>query len=412
MSDQQETRPDDLGFELPRAARVSRVRVAIVLAVVIGAAFVLGYLPRRTARARLDAGPASSSEPTARLETISAKEIKSDQPLSLPGTVTPLEQTTLYPRVSGYVRAWKVDIGDKVTDGQELVEIDTPETDAEIAQARAQLAQAKAALAQAQAHAAFSKTNAERYQQLGDQNLVAKSQVEQNVTQAGTDQANVVAAQAQIAAAEANVRRLSDLKTFSKVSAPFAGVVTARTVERGALVSSSTPLYTIAATDPVRIFVQVPQSVAPSVRVDVPVAITAREYAGRTFNGKVARTAGALDPALRTMNTEVRVPNPDGALLPGMYVQTALTLPLPHRVLEVPSTALYNDAQGVRLAVVENGHIHYVPITIERDTGATIQIATGLRGDEKIVKIAVPTLTEGQPVDVIAAPAPSATPPR
>jgi RND family efflux transporter MFP subunit len=402
--------PDDLGFELPRPARMSRVRVALVLAIAVGAAFVLGYLPRRTARARLDAGPAPTAETTPRVQVIKATDIKSDRALSLPGSVSALEQTTLYPRVSGYVRRWLVDIGDHVKAGQLLAEIDTPETDADLAQARAQLAQAKAALAQAKAHADFSKTNAARYEQLGQQNLVAKAQVEQNQTQAGTDVANVEAAQAQIAAAEANVRRLTDLKTFAQVTAPFDGVITARTIDRGALVSAgnTTPLYTVAATDPVRVFVQVPQSVAPSLKPDLAVKVTAREYAGRTFAGKVSRTAGALDPTLRTMNTEVRVPNPDGALLPGMYVEAELSLPLPHRVLEVPSTALYSDAQGVRVATVEQGKIHFAPIVIERDTGATIQIASGLRGDEQIVKIAVPTLSEGQAVEVIAAaPAPA-----
>ena len=418
--------PDELGFELPRPARLSKVTVALAIALIAGAAFVLGYLPHRDARARLTdppadpgaaaAAPASnapaSNAPVVRVEVVKATEVDSARALSLPGTVAPLEQTTLYPRTSGYVRRWMVDIGDHVTQGQPLVEIDTPETDAELAQARAQQAQAQAALAQARAHETYSKSNAARYEQLGAQNLVAKAQVEENQAAAGTDTANVAAAHAQIAAAEANVRRLIDLKSYARVTAPFAGVITARSVDRGALVSAgnTTPLYTIAATDPVRVFVQVPQAVAPSVKADVAVAVTAREYAGRTFAGKVSRTAGALDPALRTMNTEVRVPNGDGALLPGMYVQAQLTLPLPHRVLEVPATALYNDAQGVRVATVgADGKVHYAAIGIERDTGATIQIASGLRGDERVVKIAVPSLVEGQVVDVIAPSPPRAT---
>jgi membrane fusion protein (multidrug efflux system) len=403
----------DLGFELPRPARMSKITVAIAVALFLGAAFVLGYLPNRTARARLiaDHPGAGAAEPKLRVEVVTPAAVKSDRALTLPGTVIALEQTTVYPRISGYVRKWTADIGDHVTEGQPLVEIDTPEADAELAQARAQLAQAQAALAQARAHETFSKANAARYEQLGAQNLVAKSQVEENQAQAGTDQANVAAASAQINAAQANVRRLVEQKAYAKVLAPFAGVVTARTVERGALVAAgnSTPLYTIAAIDPVRVFVQVPQSVAPSVRAELAVAVTAREYAGRTFTGKVTRTAGALDPAQRTLNTEVRVPNTDGALLPGMYVQASLSLPVPHRVLEVPATALYNDAQGLRVATVDaDGAIHYAPITIERDTGATIQVATGLRGDERVVKIAVPSLAEGQAVDVIAAAPPRA----
>ena len=192
------------------------------------------------------------------------------------------------------------------------------------------------------------------------------------------------------------MRRLLELQGFAKVTAPFAGTITARTIDRGTLVGDggATPMFTLVATDPVRIFVDVPQSVAPSVhdrhrRGDHACASTR----GRTFAGKVTRSAGALDPELHTMSTEIQVPNADSALLPGMYVQVALTLPVPHRVLEIPATALYSDAQGTRVATVDaQNKIKFVPITIERDTGATLWIATGLTGDERIVKIAVPSL--------------------
>ena len=133
-----------------------------------------------------------------------------------------------------------------------------------------------------------------------------------------------------------------------------------------------------------------------------------REFAGRQFPGKVTRSAGALDPELHTMTTEIQVPNADGALLPGMYVQAALTLPVPHRVVEIPATALYSDAQGLRVATVDaQNKIHFVPITIERDTGATLQIATGLTGDERIIKIAVTTLAEGDLVEATLAKPPA-----
>jgi RND family efflux transporter MFP subunit len=152
------------------------------------------------------------------------------------------------------------------------------------------------------------------------------------------------------------------------------------------------------------VFVDVPQTVAASVQVGAEATITVREFAGRKFAGKVTRSAGALDPDLHTMTTEVQVPNPDGALLPGMYVQAALTFPTPHRVVEIPATALYSDAQGLRVAVVDaQQKVHFAPITIERDTGATLQVATGLTGDERVVKIAVPGLVEGDPLEVAAA---------
>jgi RND family efflux transporter MFP subunit len=141
--------------------------------------------------------------------------------------------------------------------------------------------------------------------------------------------------------------------------------------------------------------------VAPGVHTGVEATVTCREFPGRKFPGKITRSAGALDPDLHTMTTEIQVPNPDGTLLPGMYVTAELTLPVPHRVVEIPATALYNDAQGLRVAVVDaQQKAHFAPITIERDTGATLQVATGLGGDERVVTIAVPGLAEGDPLEV------------
>ncbi|HEX5059490.1 MAG TPA: efflux RND transporter periplasmic adaptor subunit, partial [Kofleriaceae bacterium] len=244
---------------------------------------------------------------------------------------------------------------------------------------------------------------------LADQKLVSKAQVEQQQAQAATDEATVSAAESNVVAQEANVRRLVELQGFAKVSAPFAGTITARTIDRGTLVGEggATPMFTLVATDPVRVFIDVPQSVAPSVKVGTDAAVTVREYAGRAFAGKVTRAAGALDPELHVMSTEIQVPNTDNALLPGMYVQVALTLAVPHRVLEIPSTALYSDAQGLRVATVDaQQRIKFAPITIERDTGQSLWIATGLTGDERILKIAVPTLLDGDAVE-IATPPPS-----
>jgi RND family efflux transporter MFP subunit len=163
-------------------------------------------------------------------------------------------------------------------------------------------------------------------------------------------------------------------------------------------------MFTVVATDPVRVFVDLPQTVAPSVRDGTDTVVTAREYAGRKFAGKVTRSAKALDPDLHVMTTEIQVPNGDNALLPGMYVQTQLTLPVPHRVVEIPATALYSDAQGLRVAVVDAQlKVHFRPIAIERDTGATLWVASGLSGDEKIVKIAVASLSDGDTVELAVA---------
>ena len=393
--------PEDLGFALPAASRTSRTRVLIVAAILTGAAFAFGWSQRSKAYDR--SAPPLSESRTTRVEVIKPTVVASDRALTLPGTVRAREQTRIYPRVTGYVRRWLVDIGDKVTAGQLLLEIDTPELDAQLAQGRAQLAQAEAAVKQVMAQRDFSRSNTQRYESLADQKLISKAQVEQTRAQASTDEASVASAQSNVVAQQANVRRLVETQAFSRVVAPFAGTITTRSIERGDLVSEAkaAELYTIAAIDVVRVFVEVPQTVAAGVQVGGEATVTVREYPGRKFTGKVTRSSGALDPDLHTMTTEIQVPNSDGALLPGMYVQAVLAFPVPHRVVEIPATALYNDAQGLRVAVVDaQRKLHFVPITIERDNGGTLHVATGLSGDEQLVKIAVPGLVEGDPLEV------------
>ncbi|WP_437612387.1 efflux RND transporter periplasmic adaptor subunit [Sorangium sp. So ce834] len=398
---------DDLGFDLPQPAAMTRTRglaIGVGLAVALGAAFAAAYLPRRSARAALEESVRATEGAAPRVVVVSPQPVSSDRALVLPGSIQPLEETVVYPRVSGYVRKWSVDIGDKVEEGQILAEIDTPELDQELAQARAQLVQANAGLVQAQANRDLSRSSVQRYEQLVPAGVAPQEELEQRQGQAHVAEASVTVARAAITAQQANIQRILDLKKFAKIAAPFAGTVTSRTIDRGALVTAGngTPLFRIAATDPVRVFVGVPQDVAPSVRVDAPAKVTVREFAGQPFQGTIARTAGALDAATRTMNTEVRVPNPDGRLLAGMYAEVALTLPTPHRVLEIPATALYNDAKGLRVAVVDPGSkIRFAPITVERDTGATIHVSTGLDGSERIVKLASAELTDGMAVEVL-----------
>jgi membrane fusion protein, multidrug efflux system len=400
---------EDLGFELPAAAKASRAGVAAAIAVIVVGAFGFVYFRREHAHADTAAQRADTS--LIKVDVLRPAELSSDHPLELPGTANALEQTKIYPRAPGYVRRWLVDIGDKVKEGQVLAEIDTPDLDAQLAQGRAQLAQAKAAVAQAKAQSKYSTSNATRYQGLADQKLVAQQTVDQDVAQAGVDQATVAANESNVIAQEANVRRLADLTAFAKVVAPFAGTITARNIDRGALVTDTgtTPMFTIVATDPIRIFIDVPQTVAPSIKSGTAVKISVREYPGRAFIGTVTRSAGALDPDLHLMTTEIQVPNPDDAILPGMYVSASLTLPVPHAVVEIPATALFNDALGLRVATVDpQNKVHFTPITIERDTGATLWVATGLTSHDRIVKIAVPSLIEGdivEPTDVTAKPA-------
>jgi RND family efflux transporter MFP subunit len=398
---------DDLGFALPEPAKMSPLKAIVIfvlIAAVIGGAFFAAYLPRRRERAALEQSTNAQLQSRPRIDVVTPVVLTSDHALTLPGSVKPLEETVIYSRADGYVRKWLVDIGDKVTEGQLLAELDTPELDQQLVQARAQLAQAEAGVAQAMANRDFSKSNLERYKRLAADTLASQQDLDQKQAQAQVDEASVAVAQANSGSQRANIDRLQQLKAFARVTAPFAGRVTARMVDRGALVTagSSTPMFKIAATDPVRVFINVPQDVAPSVRNDAPASVTVREYPSRVFDGKVSRAAGALDPITRTMSTEVRIPNGDDALLAGMYAEVALTLATPHKVFELPVTALMNDAKGLRVAIVgDDDTVRFVKVVVERDTGATVQISTGLDGSERVVKLANAAITEGTEVEVV-----------
>jgi RND family efflux transporter MFP subunit len=402
-----EHKPGDLDFVLPAPALVSRTRLVGLVAIglaTLGGAFLLRWLPNRAARAALATESQATQVATPRVQIVLPTVISSDRSLSLPGSVQPLEETVLYPRASGYVRQWNVDLGDNVKAGDVLAEIDTPDLDQQLAQARAQLAQAEAGLVQARANARFSKTNLERYVQLTPQGLASQQDLDKQRAQAEVDQAAIAVSEATIGSQRANAQLLAQLKSFARITAPFSGRITARNIERGALVSAGTasPLFKISAMDPVRVFIQVPQDVAPGVRVDTEADVSIREYPGRAFKGKIARSAGALDATTRTMMTEVRVPNPDGTILTGMYATVALSLPTPHRVMSLPASALMNDANGLRVAIVDpSDHVHLVPVVIERDNGATVELSTGVAPGDRVVKLPTSDLAEGRSVEIV-----------
>ncbi|RYZ01682.1 MAG: efflux RND transporter periplasmic adaptor subunit [Myxococcales bacterium] len=411
--------PADLGFALPEPARLSRGRaatLAVVGVVVLGGAFVLAFAPRKSARAELEAQAAEAEHAAPRLTVAPAKLVASERLLKLPASIQPLEEAVIYARSSGYVGRWLVDLGDKVKADQLLAEIETPEVNQQLAQGRAELAKANANKAQAEAGRALASSKFDRTGKLVDAGVATQQELEQTQAESSVGDANVNLADAAIEAEKANIRRLSDLQQFSKVTAPFAGTITARLVDRGSLVSAGTgnPMFRLAATETVRVFVQLPQDVAPSITLGRPAQVTVREFPGQTFEGKVARTAGALDSVTRTLNTEVRVPNPDGKLLSGMFAEVSLSLSAPREVFEVPATALLNDAQGLRVAIVGPGDtLQLRTIGIERDLGATLHVSSGIKAGDRLVQIADATLHEGQkivPVAPRAAPASSAAP--
>jgi RND family efflux transporter MFP subunit len=414
MDSKIETRPqefvhpatDDLGFDLPEPASLSRSRVFTLGAlafVVLAGAFLFGYLPRHRERTALAEGARAEGALAPAVEVIRPTVSDSDHAIVLSGSVRALEETAIYPRANGYIAKWLVDIGDKVKDGQTMAEIETPELDQELDQARAQLAQATAGVTQADANRDFSEANLERFKQLVPAGVASQQDLDKTQAQSVVDSASVKVAKSGVAVQAANIRRLLQLKSFAHVLAPFAGTVTARNVERGSLVSSgnATPLFKVAILDPVRVFVQVPQDAAAAIKNELVAKVSTREYPGRVFEGKVARSSGALDQNTRTMLVEVRVPNPKNELLAGMYAEVALTLPSSHRVFEVPATALLNDAKGLRVALVDaDDTLRLVPVVLERDTGATVQISSGLTADARVVKLSSADMVDGKRVQI------------
>jgi membrane fusion protein (multidrug efflux system) len=397
----------DLGFELPPPATLSPARAVLIGAIVIGAlgvAFFAAWLPRHNAQAALARETTETEHAGLRMNVVKPKVISSDRALVLPGTVAPLASITIHSRANGFVKKWYVDISDRVKENDLLAELDTPDLDQQLAQARAQLAQAQANVQQAVANAEFSKANLERYQLLTKQGLAAQQDFDQKSAQAKVDDATVAVAKANVDAQRSSLGQLEQQKSFARVVAPFAGTITSRSVDVGALVTNGTgtPLFTLVAVDPARVFVPVPQDVAPSLRVGASAEVTVREYPGRKFKGTITRSAGALDPTTRTMNTEVRVSNGDNALIAGMYAEVSLSLPNPHKVYEVPATAVFNDANGVRLALVGEGNrVKMTKVVLERDTGQTVLVSSGVDESARVVSIARAEITDGSVIEPI-----------
>jgi RND family efflux transporter MFP subunit len=394
----------------------SRPRVvAAVLGGVLLVALTTGMVRRLRHDSQLRAEAASLASERVPVRVATPRRAPANVDTTLPGSVEALQETTVYARVSGYVKRWLVDIGDVVKEGQLLAEIDTPELEQQLAQARASLAQAKAGLAQASANAELARVTANRYEKLTPAGVTSQQDVDDKRAGLDVAVANVAAAEAAIKSGEANVQRLVALKEFQRVVAPFDGIVTARPTEVGQMVTASTgqgqALFRVAKVDPIRVFIHVPQTWAPSVRVGQEAKLGIREYPNRTFVGKVTRMAKALDMGTRTMLTEVDVPNEDRALFPGMYAQVTLATAGMEGALLVPSTALIVSSQGTQVAVVDaSDRIHFQDIQVDADYGTEIAVAIGLKGDERIVVNPGERIAEGLAVSVGDTAAPESRP--
>jgi RND family efflux transporter MFP subunit len=384
-------------------------RIASVAVGALALLFLVGYLPRHEARAKLEAETAAAQKALPRAKVTPAVAVEGGRSLTLPGTLVASREALINARATGYVTRWLVDIGDRVHTGDVLAELDTPELAQQLGQARASLDQEKAALEQARANRDFAKITASRQDVLVGQGLVAKQDDDQANAQLKVGDANVRAGQANVAAAEASVRQLSQLVSFGHVVAPFDGRITQRTIDVGSLViaggqAGSLPLFRIEAIDPIRVFVEVPQTFASSVQDGQAATVAVRELQGRAFEGRVTRTAGTLDPTVRTLNVEIDIPNPTGELLGGMYTQVTIAVAAAHRVVRVPASAVITDARGNHVATVDGaGVVHLVAVTRGTDDGSEIDLVDGLAGGEQVMVNPGGDVADGQRVQPVKA---------
>lgn len=340
------------------------------------------------------------------VSVIHATRIEGESAMVLPGTLKAYVESPLYARTNGYLKKWYKDIGSHVNKGDLLAEIDTPEIDQQLAQMRADLTTA-------QANLGLAGTTTTRYQELLKSDSVSKQD-------ADNASGNYAARQAMVLSAEANVKRLEELESFKRVYAPFSGVITQRNVDAGNLInagnggSATKEMFDLAQIDPLRVFVSVPQSFAPSIRVGMKACLELTEFSGRNFCGQVARTANAIDPSTRTLLTEVDVPNPSGTLLPGSYAQVNFNVKLSGQRSTLPINALLFRPEGTMAAVVgPDNHLRLTKITIGRDFGSNIEVLEGISPDDNVVINPPDALEQGQQVRVstpVSTPAPAGAP--
>src|SRR5712664_894326 len=383
-------RMDPVDQEQPRGkgSRVFTILFLVVIVLVVLGAVTL--FQRRAQYQALAKETETRAIPT--VAVIHASVESAEEDLVLPGAMQAYVESPIYARTNGYLKKWYHDIGSRVRQGELLADIDTPEVDQQLSQARAELNTA-------QANANLSKITATRYQELIKTDGVSKQEVDNAV---GDLEAKV----ANVKSAEANVRRLEDLESFKHIYAPFSGVITRPSVDTGTLINAGNggttqQLFSLAQTDPIRAYVSVPEAYAPSIRAGLGAYLELTQYPGQKFEGKVVRTAESIDPGTRTLLTEVDVPNHAGALLPGGYSQARLQVKVTGARLAVPVNALLFRSEGLRAVVVDANHrTHLRALAIGRDYGTPLEVLQGLDVNDWIVLNPADSLDEGQEVHV------------
>jgi len=366
--------------------------LAVATAVVI---VVAGILPRIQARTALRRETAEMAIPA--VVVVQPKRSAPAQEIVLPANVQAFADAPIYARTNGYLRRWYVDIGSRVKEGQLLAEIDTPEVNQ-------QLRQSLADLATAQANLNLSKITSERYAGLLKTDSVSKQESDNAAGDYEAKQANLQSAQA-------NVKRLEELKSFQKIYAPFSGVITARNTDVGALIDSGssggvrTELFHIVQPDKLRVYVSVPQVYSQAAKPGLTAELTLSEFPGRPFEGKLVRTANAIDPASRTLLVEIAVNNPTGQLFTGSYAEVHLKLPTAASAFILPVNTLLFRAEGLRIATVGEGQkVELKPITIGHDFGSEVEVLAGLSGSENVIVNPPDSVVTGETVRITQPP--------
>jgi RND family efflux transporter MFP subunit len=391
--------------------------IALGVAVLILLAFFAGYIPLQKRQTLIRQQALEQQQAMPRMEVIEVGLSARKSDLELPGNIQAIAEAPILARANGYIKRRIVDIGDRVRTGQPMAEIEAPEVDQQFRQANADLEQARAALEQSLANYEQGKSNlqlarvtAERWNSLAADGIVPRQENDQYQAQYKAQIAGVqalekaVAAQrSNVAASEANVAALDEVQGYRVVKAPFDGLVTLRNVDVGALLNAgNTLLFRVAQTGTLRTYVNVPQTNANSIRVGQQALLTVSTLPGRHFPGSVARTANSLDPASRTMLVEVRVPNPDGVLLPGMYARVDLSSSRTNPPLLIPGDAVIVRADGTQVAVVSSDHtVHLHKIQIGRDYGDSLEVISGLELGEMVITNPGDAVVEGVKIEPV-----------
>ncbi|KVH61565.1 RND transporter MFP subunit [Burkholderia sp. MSMB1072] len=382
--------------DTPPPRRARKLAVPLAAVALAAALLALGIVPRIDARAAQRAQVAAQQ--ALPVSVVVPGVAPADQTLTLPGSVAPYADASIYARTSGYVAHWSADLGTHVKAGQTLARISAPDLDAQLRQARADEASA-------QANYDYAKSTAQRWQDMLNTQSVSEQDTDTKV-------ADMNAKRAMLASAQANVAHLAELVSYESVTTPFDGVITARNVDVGTLVTAGgTPgspglsgeLFHLEQTDTLRVFVDVPQDSAAGVSTGTPVYLTTPQYPGRRLAARVARSAGAIDPVTRTLRVEIDVDNHDGALMPGAYAQAHLAVPSAAPALDLPVSALLFRPNGVTIATVgANGRTALKTVQIGRDFGTRVEIVAGLAATDRVIDNPGDAITAGEAVKIVS----------